>query len=236
MENKEDVEIIPAILPQDYFEIEEGLERVLGKVSTVQIDVVDGIFVKDIKTWPYNSTGDAHYNSLLLEEESLPFFDQISFEIDLMVSEPLTVWQDWITVGAKRIIAHIEAIEDKDEFLRQAKEMNVPHDSFFHVETGVAIDINTPNYQIAPLIPHIDFVQCMGIANIGKQGEPFDDRVVDKIKDLKKEFPNLIISVDGGVNDESAPKLLDAGVERLVSGSFIFNSDDVEEAIKILKG
>lgn len=237
-DNKQEkqVEIIPAILPGDFYEIEEKMERIVGHVPMVQIDIVDGEFVKGIKTWPYKEIGDERYNALLLEEESFPFFNQVSFEVDLMVADPLSVWQDWITIGASRIIAHIEAIEDTDEFLKGIQAVTVPHDSFFYVETGIAIGIETPLEKITDIIPHVDVVQCMGIAEIGKQGEDFDDRVLEKIKEIKKAFPKCIVSVDGGVSDESAPLLRKAGADRLVSGSFVFDADDVDEAIEELSG
>lgn len=233
---KKEVEIIPAILPADFYEIEEKMERIVGRVPVVQIDVVDGEFVKGVRTWPYKEIGDERFNALLLEQESFPFFNEISFEVDLMVSDPLSVWQDWVTLGAVRIIAHIEAVEERQDFLNRIKEMTVPHDSFFHIETGIAIGVETPISEIIDLIPHVDVVQCMGIAEIGKQGEEFDERVIEKIKEIKKQFPKCVVSVDGGVNSESAPLLRKAGADRLVSGSFIFDSDDVDEAINELRG
>ena len=75
----------------------------------------------------------------------------------------------------------------------------------------------------------------MGIAKIGYQGQPFDSRVVAKIEDLRERYPDVTISVDGGVNFESAPKLIAAGVTRLVSGSTILNSKNIEETIYQLK-
>ena len=72
----------------------------------------------------------------------------------------------------------------------------------------------------------------MGIARIGYQGEQFDERVIDRIKEFKKAYPYSIVSVDGGVNKESAPLLKEAGVDRLVIGSAIFNSGSPEENLQ----
>lgn len=235
-DNQKQVEIIPAVLPRDFFDIEEYLERVVGVVPTVQIDIVDGVFVPGERTWPYVQVGDDNYNALLREEESFPFLSQVAFEVDLMVADPLSVWQDWVTIGAGRIIAHVEALDDVSEFLQRVEEMTVPHDSFFYIEKGIAIGIETPLERIAEIAPAVDVVQCMGIASIGKQGQEFDARVIERIKQIKKMFPGLTVSVDGGVNAESAPLLREAGADRLVSGSYIFNSDDVEEAIQTLQG
>ena len=77
----------------------------------------------------------------------------------------------------------------------------------------------------------IDFVQFMGIDNVGFQGQEFDDRVLEKISDLRGEYPNIQISVDGGVGFDNAADLISAGATRLISGSAVFESDDMAEAI-----
>src|SRR3989338_570743 len=81
----------------------------------------------------------------------------------------------------------------------------------------------------------IDFAQFMGIEKIGFQGQLFDERVLGKIADLRERFPKVIISVDGGVNMKNAPRLIKAGANRLVSGSTIFESDNIKDAIEKLK-
>jgi len=75
----------------------------------------------------------------------------------------------------------------------------------------------------------------MGIAEIGHQGEPFDERVIEKIVDFRERFPGVIISVDGGVDVDTAPELAEAGARRLVSGSGIFEAGDVGQAIEDLR-
>ena len=71
----------------------------------------------------------------------------------------------------------------------------------------------------------------MGIEKIGFQGEPFDERVLDQIKALRKQFPEVTISVDGAVDFDTAPELIEAGANRLVAGSAIFNGPDISGAI-----
>ena len=75
----------------------------------------------------------------------------------------------------------------------------------------------------------------MGIAKIGFQGEPFDERVLEKIKDFRDEYVDVTISVDGGVSLESAPRLVEAGVNRFVVGSALWQSNDFEEKINKFK-
>ena len=75
----------------------------------------------------------------------------------------------------------------------------------------------------------------MGINHVGFQGEPFDERVIEKVKAVRAKYPEMIISVDGGVSLETAPKLIEAGVSRLIVGSAIFNSDNFIESIQNFK-
>ena len=129
-------------------------------------------------------------------------------------------------LGPARLVFHLEAEDDLLKFFQNL-------DPYFkeQLKFGVAIDTKTPVSQIADLVPHISFVQCMGIARDGRQGEPFDDRVISHIQEIKKLYPKLIISVDGAVSKETAPKLIKAGATRLVIGSALFNEVDIVGAI-----
>ena len=75
----------------------------------------------------------------------------------------------------------------------------------------------------------------MGIEHIGAQGEPFDERVLSQIKSLRVLYPELIISVDGSVNEETAPLLVQAGANRLVVGSALMKSFDMRETMRELE-
>ena len=141
----------------------------------------------------------------------------------------------WIQAGACRVIGHIEGLSDPAEFIRAARDASVPIDSPLSAEVGLAIGIETPLEELYPYVPDIDFIQCMGIARIGYQGEEFDERVIPKICTLREAFPDRIISVDGGVSEESAPRLVEAGVERLVSGSAILEADDKRDAVSFFR-
>src|SRR3972149_10757878 len=231
------VEIIPAVMPKNYEDLKNKVALVRGRVNTVQIDLMDGRFVRG-QTWPYegagiNDSSDPHLLRIMGEQEGMPFWEDIDYELDLMVSDAVTNFDLYLKLGPKRLIFHIEAVEDETEF----KEFLEGIDLYVRDNTqiGVAINTTTPIEKIFPLIPHIDFVQCMGIETIGRQGEPFDERVLDHIKTLREKFPELIISVDGGVNLDTAPILKDAGANRLVVGSAIFQSFDIKEAIDELE-
>jgi ribulose-phosphate 3-epimerase len=133
-------------------------------------------------------------------------------------------------IGTKRIIFHIEAVGDLERFRDFIEGIDIYIRDI--LEIGVAINLTTELRQIVPFINHIDFVQCMGIEKIGFQKQIFDERVLEKVKWLKEKFPDLIISVDGGVDLDTALVLLGVGVSRLVSGSAIFNNHDILATIE----
>lgn len=218
------IEIIPAILPKDFAEVEEKVGLVVGLVKTVQIDVCDGQFVPNA-TWPYRKKDDT-FEKIKHEQEGLPQWQKLDFEIDMMVNRPEEVVEEWVQTGATRIIIHIEARGDVAKAVESISG---------RVEVGLAINIETPIEALQPFIGQIQFVQCMGIDRIGFQGQAFDDKVLDKIKEIRVKYPEMIVSVDGGVSLERAKKLIEAGATRLVAGSAIFNSDNLVEAIEKLR-
>jgi ribulose-phosphate 3-epimerase len=142
-----------------------------------------------------------------------------------MVADAVVNFENYLKMGARRIVFHIEAVGDLGEF----KEFLEGIDLYVreNVDLGIAINNDTSLDTILPLISNVDYVQCMGIKQIGKQGEMFDERVLERIKELKAQFPELIISIDGSVNEETAPRLLQAGADRLVIGSAIWESEDI---------
>lgn len=237
------VEIIPAILPRNYEDLKNKIALVRGVVPVVQIDICDGIFVNNM-TWPFVASAtkgtaisdrelDYHFQKILNEEEGMPFWEDIDFELDLMVMDAVTNFDIYTKLGPRRIIFHAEAVGDLVIF----KDFLEGIDMYVRdvIKVGVAISPSMPVENIFPLIPFIDFVQVMGIDREGFQGEDFDKKCLDHIRALKEKFPDLIISVDGGVNLETAPEIIAAGADRLIAGSAIFNTDDIINAIEDFK-
>ncbi|MES2023680.1 MAG: hypothetical protein V4439_03270, partial [Patescibacteria group bacterium] len=192
-------EIIPAILPKNYEDMKNKIALVKGVVPLVQIDLCDGIFVPS-RTWPFSTGGgdDFNFQNIINEREGMPFWEEIDFELDLMVADGMENFDVYTKLGPKRIIFHIEAFENLDEF----KNFLEGIDPYVRdaIKIGVAINPTTPLENLYPLIPYIDIVQCMAIAKIGYQGEPFYEGALEYIKTLKQKYPELTISVDGGVN------------------------------------
>ncbi|MFA6355122.1 MAG: hypothetical protein WCW65_01725 [Candidatus Paceibacterota bacterium] len=224
-------EVIPAILAKDINDLRQKIANVVNLVHIAQIDICDGKFVES-KSWPMDRD-DAESVALILdEEEGLPYWENLDFEFDLMVKDAIKQFDFFVRLGAKRIIFHLEA-----ESELELKDFINAIDPYTreNLEIGIAINTTTSILRLDPFINSIDFVQCMGISHIGFQGENFDERVLLQIKDLRSKYSDLIISVDGSVNEETAPLLVEAGANRLIAGSVLMKSFDVKETIKELE-
>lgn len=225
-------EVVPAIIPHSFSDIEQQMALVRGAVDFVQIDVMDGAFAPE-PSWPY--VGDhGEFNDLVSETEAMPFWKELNFEVDLMVRQPRDVIENWISLGATRIIIHLESEGDMDEIINLIRERSGSVGSPLYTEVGIALVPSTSLDELKPYLDKIDFVQFMGNDQIGFHGVELDETVYDKIKELREVFDKPI-AVDIGVNRDTAPRLVEAGCTKLVSGSAIFNSGEAKEVIKEFK-
>jgi|SRR3989344_5792383 len=216
------IEILPAILPRDYDDLAACLGALRGVTSVVQVDVVDGIFAPRV-TWPYNDMGRFH--RILAEEEGLPFWEDFSFEADLMVQSARRDAEGWVTVGASRVVIHVESPDAGEAltYLRSVRE------GTFGIETGVALSLETPLEELKKYEGMYDYVQLMGIAHIGRQGEELENQIYARIQELRRSYGGTI-SIDGGVKASAAHALVAAGATRLIAGSAIIRAEDPREA------
>ena len=218
------MEIIPAILPKDFADLESHVAKVKGLVPLVQVDICDGQFTPS-PSWPYKKH-DSNFNAIVKEDRGLPFWEEVEYEFDLMVNDVEDAILDYVAAGASRIVLHAESKGD----IAKAIEMLQGK-----VEIGLALNIDTSIDIIEPYKTKIQHIQLMGIDSIGFQGQIFDKKVVKKIKEVKERYPNLLVQIDGGVSLETAPLLKAAGVDRLIIGSAIFEAENVVEAIEEFK-
>ncbi|MDD3662397.1 MAG: hypothetical protein PHT84_00850 [Candidatus Pacebacteria bacterium] len=222
-------EIIPAILAKNYTDLKGKIEKYANLTSIVQIDVCDGNFVPSI-SWPMQLSDEKSVQNILEEKEGLPSWEKIDFEFDLMIKNAHKQFDFFVRLGAKRIIFHIEAEDNIEEF----KEFLEGIDMYFreNIEIGLALNNTTQIETLNHLISYVDFIQCMGIEKIGFQGQDFDEKVLEQISSLRQKYPELIISVDGGVSENTAKDLIQKGANRLVIGSALEDSFDIRESIK----
>lgn len=223
--------IIPALLPQAYKAIELSMDKVHEYVDTVQLDLVDGHFAHN-RTWLFNGRDEERYEMILREEIGMPYWDHVNYELDLMVRDPLERMDAYIALGPSKMIFHIEGL-DADKMVPWLETL--PEIIRTTITFGIAINIDTDPTLIAPYVSYIDTIQCMGIAQPGFQGQPFDERVFAQIAAVKALYPDKKISVDGGVSLTNAAALVEAGVEVLVVGSVVFQNIDPHGTIQAIK-
>ncbi len=205
------IPVVPALIPKSLEHARETIKK-LPFAREVQLDLVDGVFAPTI-SWPYEPVGDP----MDLKSE----LDQFTLEIDLMVSKPVEAALAWLKAGADMLIFHIESLplETFKNFVENC-----------HCTVGVAAHGDTTVEEIIEYAKHADYIQLMGIREIGAQGQPFDETVLARIEELRIKFPEKVISVDGSVNEDTIERLKKAGVTRMVVGSAIVLQDSPEEA------
>lgn len=207
--------VVPAIIPTSQAELVRVLSE-LRFVNEIQIDVVDGVFAPAV-SWPYQPLGSPG----AIKSHTDPF----TLEVDLMTAQPVTAAIEWIKAGADMLVFHVESISLAafTNFLERTP-----------VTIGVSMSGDTSLETFLPYAEIADYVQLMGIRDIGAQGQPFDENIFDMIEIIKAAFPGKMISVDGSVNTETITRLKKAGVNRFVSGSAIMQQDDFEVAHRTL--
>jgi len=221
--------IIPAIIAKDFEELKAKLAQVEGLVSWAQIDVMDGVFVPARRSLGAGGPATTWREPADLEKIN----SAINLEAHLMVEKPENIIDGWLNSPVRRILLHYEStthtqIEELiEKILTSGKE------------AGVALKLQTPLFVLDPLIHNSKFViravQLMSISEIGYHGHPFEEKVLDRIKTLREKYPDVTISVDGGVNLENAYKIISAGADNLLVGNAIFKSENIKETIEKFK-
>ena len=223
-DTKRKIEIIPAILPIDFADLNEKIEQILGFSKTVQVDICDGQFTPS-PSWPLRKPDD-NFEKLAKQEDGLPGWQKLNYEFDLMVNRPEEVVEQWVEAGATRIIVHIESRGDVLGALEKLVDK---------AEVGLALNMDTPINTIEQYKGLISSVQLMAIDHIGFQGQKFNEKVLDRIEQIKESYPGLQITIDGGVSLDNAISLIEAGADRLIVGSAIFESDNPLDTLQKFK-
>jgi ribulose-phosphate 3-epimerase len=218
--------VVPALLSPSRKELGEALALVadLPEVARIQIDVVDGRFASPA-TWPY--TAPHELAGMRAAGAMLPMLHRIEYEIDLMCLDAAEAAGAWLTLGASRLVFHAESVPQVGAFLAAMQKRYAGGvRSCALAAFGIALNVESDLALIEPYLDRVEFVQFMGIARIGRQGQPFDPRVVERVRRFHAQYPDLPVQVDGGVSAETAPALVAAGVSNVVVGSAILRAAD----------
>lgn len=203
--------VVPAVIPISRDHVVDSAHA-LRFSAELQLDLVDGMFVESV-SWPYKPLGQP-----MSVKSSL---DLYTLEVDMMVVDQITAAKQWEDVGADMLVFHIEKIE-LDAFKNFTKDTKV--------SVGVSAHGDTSLDTLSKYAEFADYIQLMGIYQVGAQGLPFDEAVLIKIPELKRRFPELPISIDGSVNKDTIVSLKEAGADRFICGSAIVQQTDPEVA------
>ncbi len=213
------MKVAPSILSADFANLQRDCELVINNgADALHIDVMDGVFVPNI------SIGIPVVKSLRKVSEAF-------FDVHLMMVRPHLYIKEFAKAGADLISFHIECESDTKQTINLVKENGK--------KVGLVIKPKTDIKEVFEYLNDIDLVLIMSVEP-GFGGQSFMYEAVDKIKKLKTKkeelgLHDLIIEVDGGINDETGKICKDAGADMLVAGNYIFMSDDIKKAIQSLK-
>lgn len=210
--------IAPSVLAADFANLQRDIEMLnKSDADLIHVDIMDGRFVPNI------SFG-------LPVCEAIKRHARKPLDVHLMIEEPEKYVEAFVNAGANNIYVHYEATRHLHRILQQIKSLGC--------KAGVALNPHTPVQLLEDIIDDTDLV-CIMSVNPGFGGQSFIERTYNKITALKQMITtrgtDTLIEIDGGVNMGNARKLLDAGADILVAGSFVFQSSEPLTTISDLK-
>lgn len=225
MAKQKSITIIPSIIPFSYEDLREHVQVVRSAVARVQLDVKDGSYAPGV-AWPYDGADRVFFEALKRQDEGLPYWQDVDYEVDLLISDPLRRMEEWILAGAACLIVHVEEAGDLDTLFNLAYEKRI--------ELALALRPSTDIAVLEGFAERAVFVQCMGSDHIGEQGVQLDPTAYDTVRALHSRWPSATIGVDIGVNEETLPMLVEAGATRFAVGSAVYESGEPKLAIQRL--
>src|SRR3989344_4519809 len=207
------IEIVPAILTKSPDEFKEMLWVAEPYFSRVHLDIADGVFVPN--------------TTIKGAEELASIHTPLKITVHLMVSKPEDVLRQWLDADIESLIFHLESTNQMDELINKTKTGGK--------KVGIAINPDTPTESIMPFVDRADFIHFMTVVP-GFYGSEFKEEVLNKIKNFSQKYPNIEIAVDGGIDLVTARKVVEAGADVLVVGSYFFkNGKDIGGSLKNMK-
>lgn len=209
--------ISPSILSADFANLERDIKRIKeGGADWVHIDVMDGHFVPNITIG-------------IPVVKSLRAITDLPLDVHLMIENPEKYIEDFAKAGSDIITFHYEAVE-KTKILPLIKKIKT-----LGIKAGLSIKPKTQPQEILEYLQELDMLLIMTVEP-GFGGQKFMQDCAEKIKIIKQHAPqDLIIQVDGGINDITGKICSEYGATSLVAGNYIYKSDNIKNAIESLR-
>lgn len=213
------IKLAPSILSADFARLGEQVAEATGAgADYIHVDVMDGQFVPPI-------TIGAPVVAAIRKWTKLPL------DVHLMIKNPEKQVEPFARAGADIITVHIEACPEVKKLVAQIKKLGV--------KAGVSLNPETPLSAISGILPELELALVMTV-NPGYGGQPFIESTLEKIAQLRSELDKkgltAELEVDGGINAQTAPKVIKAGARVLVAGAAVFASGrTVKESLAALR-
>ncbi len=212
------VKISASILNADYLNLQREIESVIGFTDWIHVDIMDGHFVPNLTFgWKMVSSIRNRFSSFL--------------DVHIMVEPADKFVEAFCNAKPDLLTFHIEATHHAHRLVEYIKSQGI--------KVGISLNPATPIELLKGIMDYVDLILIMSV-NPGFGGQKFIEGSIERVKEVaemrKKRNLNFLIEIDGGISPDNAREVVEAGVDVLVCGSYIFESEDRKDALSTLRG